>query len=161
MNPIRHLRRLAATLAALASALLAFAAAAPAAFASGPGPLPAGWSKHPPLPPGHIHQPVYQAPVPVPIHTVVVGGMPRWQIAPIEARAALLAAVLAVLADRARARAAAPDSRRRLSHDHGTTGQGGCAHPSVLAGGPRPSRQPIPRMPAGGRPGAAGAGCRR
>jgi hypothetical protein len=35
MNPVRHIRRLAAALAGLAGALLAFASAAPAAFASG------------------------------------------------------------------------------------------------------------------------------
>jgi hypothetical protein len=96
MNPIRHLRRLAA---ALAGALLAFAAAAPAAVASGLWPLPPGWSKHPPLPPRHIHQPVHQAPVPA--HTVVIGGMPGWQIALIAAGAALLAATAAVAVHRA------------------------------------------------------------
>jgi hypothetical protein len=98
MNPIRHIRRLAA---ALAGALLAFAAAAPAALASGPPPLPPGWNKHPPLPPGHIHQPVHQAPVPVPVHTVVIGGMPGWQIALIALGTALVAATAAVLVDRA------------------------------------------------------------
>jgi hypothetical protein len=41
--------------------------------------------------------------VPPAVHTVTVGGMPGWQIALIAAGAALLAAVLAVLADRARA----------------------------------------------------------
>ena len=41
--------------------------------------------------------------VPVPaIHTVVTGGMPGWQIALIAAGAAVVAAVIAVLADRAR-----------------------------------------------------------
>ena len=49
-----RIRRLAAALAGLAGALLAFATAAPAAFASGQRP--------PPLPPGHIHQPVHQPP---------------------------------------------------------------------------------------------------
>jgi hypothetical protein len=86
MNPIQHLRRLAAALAGLAGALLAFAAAAPAAFAV-PPPTP-GVSireKHPPLP----------------VHTVVIGGMPGWQIALIAFAAALLAATLAVLAERA------------------------------------------------------------
>jgi hypothetical protein len=70
---------------------------------SGPGPLPRppGWNKHPPLPPGHIHQPVHQAPVPVPVHTVVAGGMSGWQIALIAVGAALLAATVAVLVDRA------------------------------------------------------------
>jgi hypothetical protein len=105
MNLIRRLRRLAAALAALAalaSVLPAFAVAAPAAFASGqPPPLPPIREKHPPLPPGHIHQPVHQAPVPVPVHTVVVVGMPGWQIALIAVGAALLAATVAVLGYRA------------------------------------------------------------
>jgi hypothetical protein len=93
MNPIRHVRRLAATLAGLAGALLAFAAA-PAAFAD-PRPLPISplRDKHPPLPPTHAQQPVH-------VHTVVVGGMPGWQIALIALGAALLAAAVAVLADR-------------------------------------------------------------
>jgi hypothetical protein len=89
MNPIRHIRHVAGVLAGLAGALLAFAAAAPAAFASGPRPLPPGWNKHPPLP-AHFH-------------TVVMGGMPGWQITLIAAGAALLTATAAVLADRARA----------------------------------------------------------
>jgi hypothetical protein len=104
MNPIRHIRRLVAALAGLAGALLAFAAAAPAALASGPGPqVPPGRNKHPPLPPGHIHQPVHQAPVPIPVHTVVTGGTPGWQITVIAVGAALLAATAAVLVNRARA----------------------------------------------------------
>jgi hypothetical protein len=40
--------------------------------------------------------PVYQ------VHTVVVGGMPGWQIALIAVGAALVGAIIAVLADRAR-----------------------------------------------------------
>jgi len=88
-----HIRRLAAALAGLAGALLAFAAAAPAALASGRRP--------PPLPPGHIHQPVHQPLVPVPAHAVVIGGMPGWQIALIAAGAALAAAAVAILVDRA------------------------------------------------------------
>ena len=43
------------------------------------------------------------APTPPQVHTVIVGGMPGWQIALIAAGVALLAAVLAVIADRARA----------------------------------------------------------
>lgn len=50
----------------------------------------------------HIHQLVHQAPGPVPVHTVVVGGMPGWQIALIAVGAALVAATVAVLLDRAR-----------------------------------------------------------
>jgi hypothetical protein len=88
MNHIRHIRRVAATLATLAGALLAFAAAAPAALASGPGPLP--------LPP-----PIREKHPQVPVHTVVIGGMPGWQITLIAIAAALLAATLAVLVDQA------------------------------------------------------------
>ena len=51
----------------------------------------------------HIHQPVHQAPGPVPVHTVVVGGMPGWQIALIAAAATLAAAAVGVLVNRARA----------------------------------------------------------
>jgi len=61
-------------------------------------PLPP-WNKHPPLPLGHVVGPV----VKVPGQTVVTGGTPGWRIALIAAGAALLAAVLAVIADRARA----------------------------------------------------------
>jgi hypothetical protein len=105
MNATQYIRRFAATVAGLAGALLAFAAAAPAAFASGqPPPLPPPIrEKHPPLPLGHIHQPVHNIPAPVPVHTVVTGGMPGWQITLIAVGAALLAATVAVLLDRARA----------------------------------------------------------
>ncbi|HXZ72714.1 MAG TPA: hypothetical protein VEH31_17830 [Streptosporangiaceae bacterium] len=113
MAPIRHLRHVAGVLAGLACAWLGLAVAAPAAFAIaspppiGPPirekhpPLPPGWNRHSPLPLGHIHQPVHQAPVPVPVHTVVIGGMPGWQIALIAIGAALVAATVAVLVDRA------------------------------------------------------------
>ena len=87
MNRIRHIRRLAAWLTGLAGALLAFAGTAPAALARSAPPRPPGWNKHPPLPPGHILQ----------VHTVVVGGMPGWQIALIAIGAALLAATAAVV----------------------------------------------------------------
>jgi hypothetical protein len=111
MNPIGHIRRLIATLAGLACVWLGLAAAAPAAFAvrvppGGPAvttapPEPPGWNKHPPLPPGHIHQPVHLTPVRVPVHAVVIGGTPGWQIALIAIGAALFAATAAVLAYRA------------------------------------------------------------
>jgi hypothetical protein len=104
MNPIR---RLTAALAGLAGALLAFAAAAPAALAQQFPPRPPGWDKHPPLPPGHVTGPVIgpnRAGYPPISHvrTVVIGGMPGWQIALIAIGAALLAATVAVLLDRAR-----------------------------------------------------------
>jgi hypothetical protein len=113
MNPVRHIRRLAGVLAGLAAALLAFAAVAPAALASGrPLPLPPPIrEKHPPLPPGHVGGPALGPnragyPSISHVHTVVTGGMPGWQITLIAIGAALLAATVAVLLDRARARKA-------------------------------------------------------
>ena len=85
-RPFRPIRRLAGTLAALATALLAAAAVAPAAFAR-PAP-PAFGGGGTPLPT---------------VQTVVVGGMPGWQIALIAMAAALVAAAVAVFLDRARA----------------------------------------------------------
>jgi hypothetical protein len=87
-RPFRPIRRLASVLAALATALLATAAAAaPAAFAK-PVPLVPGRD-----PTRHL----------LPVQTVVVGGMPGWQIALIAIGAAVVAAAVAVLLDRARA----------------------------------------------------------
>ena len=109
MNRIQHIRRFAAAVAGVASALLAFAAAAPAALASGgPIPLPPVREKHPPLPPGHVVGPVLNPnragyPPISHVHTVVAGGMPGWQITLIAVGAALVAATVAVLFDRARA----------------------------------------------------------
>jgi hypothetical protein len=106
MNRIRHIRHVATALAGLACAWLGIVVAAPAAFAvpvppSGSGSAditlpaePPGWNKHPPLSPAHIHYPVR-------VPTVVIGGMPGWQIALIAIGAALIAASAAVLADRA------------------------------------------------------------
>jgi hypothetical protein len=85
MNPTHRIRRIAVLLSGLAAALLSFGATSPAAFAERVP--PAGGSG---------------TTVPAQAHTVVIGGMPGWQIALIAAGAALLAAVLAVLADRAR-----------------------------------------------------------
>jgi hypothetical protein len=99
MNPIRHIRRLAGVLAGLACAWLGLAVTAPAAFAgASPTPGPAGYITPGAEPPGW-HPPGYQAPLPV--HTVVIGGMPGWQIALIAIGAALLAATTAVLVYRA------------------------------------------------------------
>jgi hypothetical protein len=110
MNRIQYIRRFAAAVAGVASALLAFATAAPAALASGgpvPLPLPVR-EKHPPLPPGHVVGPVLNPnragyPPISHVHTVVTGGMPGWQITLIAVGAALVAATVAVLSDRARA----------------------------------------------------------
>ena len=97
MNPIRNVRRVAGVLAGLVSAWLGLALATPAAFAvTHPTPGPAGF-----LTPGGPGFPVPQPVPPVQVHTVVVGGMPGWQIALIAIGAALIAAIAAVLADRA------------------------------------------------------------
>ena len=93
MNRIRRIRRLAA---APAGVLLAFAGAAPAALAQQLPPRPPGWDRHSPLPPSHWDEPVN-----IPVRTVIIGGMPGWQIAVIAIGAALLAATAAVLLDRA------------------------------------------------------------
>ena len=82
MTRIRHIFT---ALATLAGALLALTAAAPAALAVR---VP---------PPGENAGPVQTPP---PAHTIVVGGMPGWQIALIAAAAALAAAAIAVLLDR-------------------------------------------------------------
>ena len=97
MNRIHRLRRVAVALTGLALTWLGLAVAAPAAFARiipAPGgmgsvPVSAGLATVPPS--GAVTV----------TRTVVVGGMPGWQTALIAAGAALLAAALAVLADRA------------------------------------------------------------
>ena len=83
MNRISRIRR---TLAVIVGALLVSAVAAPAAFAM-PEPPPGGSDGS-------------SAP---PVQVITVGGMPGWQIALIALGAALLAAVVTVLLDRARA----------------------------------------------------------
>jgi hypothetical protein len=98
MNRIRRICRSLAGLPRRAGALAASAAAVPAVAATAP-PLPPGWNHRPPMPLEYIFGPV----VKVPGRTVVTGGMSGWQIAMIAAGAALLAAVLTVIADRARA----------------------------------------------------------
>ena len=83
-----RIRRILTALATLAGALLAFTAASPAALAMR---VP---------PPGGTAGAVEARPQ---VHTVVVGGMPGWQITLIAAGAALAAAAVALLLDRARA----------------------------------------------------------
>jgi hypothetical protein len=107
MNGIHPIRRVAGVLAGLACAWLGLAVAAPAAFAVGPPPPvgPGGYiipsaeppirEPHPLLPYGHWTGPVSK----VPVHTVVAGGMPGWQIALIAVGAALVAATVAVIVD--------------------------------------------------------------
>jgi hypothetical protein len=82
------MNRILAALATLAGALVAATAAAPAALAV-----------HVP-PPGGAGAALTAPPQ---VHTVVIGGMPGWQITLIAAGAALTGAALAVLLDRARA----------------------------------------------------------
>jgi len=96
MNPIRHIRRIAAVLAALAGVLVALAAA-PAALAQvvPPGPQ----SRYDLWTPASPHH----ALVPASSHAAAAIGTPGWQIALIAIGAALLAATVAVLAGRARA----------------------------------------------------------
>ena len=92
MNPLKHIRRFATALAGLAGALVAFGAT-PAFAMHEP---PPGFGS------GVTTSPVGATTTPVEVHTVVVGGMPGWQIALIAVVAALLAATVAVLLDRAR-----------------------------------------------------------
>ena len=90
MNPLKRIRRFAAVLAGLAGAVVAFGATP--AFATLP----------PPDGPGVRTSHSGTITPPVEVHTVVIGGMPGWQIALIAVVAAVLAATLAVLVDRAR-----------------------------------------------------------
>ncbi len=88
MSTIRRITRPVTRLAAAAVALLAGLLAAPAAFAS----------EAPPPGLGDTSTPA----APAVVHTVTVGGTPGWQIALFMVAAAILAAVVAVLADRMR-----------------------------------------------------------
>ena len=96
-----RIRRIFAALVTLAGALLAFTAASPAALASRVPP-PGEWA-------GPVSEVIRTAPwpkTPIPpappqVHTVVVGGTPGWQITLIAAGAALAAAAVALLVDRA------------------------------------------------------------
>lgn len=84
---MNRIRRITVLLAALTASLLTFAPAAFATRVPAPGQLGGHPVKHAPVILAHIH-------------TVIVGGMPGWQITLITAGTALLAAALAVLADR-------------------------------------------------------------
>jgi hypothetical protein len=84
MNPVRHIRRTAAALVGLAAMLLVALGATPA-FAR----------LEPDQGAGYVAPASYQA------RTIAAGGMLGWQIALIAVGAAVLAAALAVLADRA------------------------------------------------------------
>jgi hypothetical protein len=79
-----YISRITVMLAGCAGAVLAVSTTTPPAYATLPPPVPGGTKA-----------------VPSPaVHTIVIGGMPGWQITIIAAGAALLAAVLAVIADR-------------------------------------------------------------
>jgi hypothetical protein len=93
---MNRIQRCLAVVAGLGGTLLALTAAAPAALATIPDP-------------GGGPAPRPQPSIP----TVVTGGMPGWQITLIALGAALLAAALAVLLDRA-------SSRRRAAPRSGT-----------------------------------------
>jgi hypothetical protein len=88
MRTIKSLSRLGVVLASLAVLAVGFASGASASTAMIPGGGGGGSAPDP-------------APVTV-VHTVVVGGMPGWQIALIAAVAALVTACAAVLVERAR-----------------------------------------------------------
>lgn len=86
MKPMRTIRRLACIVAGLATAGLALGTASPEAFAYR-------------LPPQG--GPGTPARAPAQVHTIVTGGTPGWQIVLIAIAAAVLAAVLALVLDRA------------------------------------------------------------
>ncbi len=96
MNPIRRIRRIrriAAVLAGLAAGLVAFGVTPAFARIVPPPDVPIITGGLAPAPPVQ--------PATTVTRTVLVGGMPGWQIALIAAGAALLAAAVAVLAYRA------------------------------------------------------------
>jgi glycerol uptake facilitator-like aquaporin len=88
MTTIRRMFRSATRVAIAAAALLGAIIAAPAAFAT-EVPMPGRGDAN-------------TTAVPVTVHTVTVGGTPGWQIALFIVATAVLAAVIAVLADRMR-----------------------------------------------------------
>jgi hypothetical protein len=89
MRTIKSLSRLGVVLAGLAAVAVSFASAASASTAV----IPVGGGSGAPAPDA--------GPVTV-VHTVVVGGMPGWQITLIAVVAALATAFAAVLVERAR-----------------------------------------------------------
>jgi hypothetical protein len=89
MRTIKNLGRLGVVLASLAVVAVGFASGASAST----GVIPVGGGSGAPAPdPGSVTV----------VHTVVVGGMPGWQIALIAVAAALVTAAAAVLVERAR-----------------------------------------------------------
>ena len=92
MSTIKSLSQLGAVLASLAVIAVSFASSALASTSVVPVPGSGGGGAGPDGTP---------APVTV-VHTVVVGGMPGWQIALIAVVAALFTAIAAVLVERSR-----------------------------------------------------------
>ena len=90
MSTIKNLSRLGAVLASLAIIAVSLASSASASTSMFPEPGSDGGTG-----------PVTPAPVTV-VHTVIVGGMPGWQIALIAVVAALFTAIAAVLVERSR-----------------------------------------------------------
>jgi hypothetical protein len=86
MNRIHPIRRLAGLLTGLAATVLALTAASPAALAVNVPP-PGGGA-------GTVQPPPQ-------VHTIVTGGLPGWQITLIAIAAAIIAAAVAVIVDRA------------------------------------------------------------
>ena len=86
---MNHPRRIAAILTGLVAVLVT--SAGTPAFAT----LPPGSPKHQPVPPGQAGSVSH-------LHSVLAGGTPGWQIALIALTAALVAATVAVILDRAR-----------------------------------------------------------
>ena len=107
MNRIRYLRPFIATLAGLSGALLAFLVVAPAALATqrphaGPRVISPSPGMTYTVPIGGTPGTPLISPPPAVTHTVTTGGLPGWQITLITVAAALFAATIAVLLDRAR-----------------------------------------------------------
>jgi hypothetical protein len=95
MSTIKSLSRLGAVLVSLAIIAVSLASSASASTSMFPEPGSEGGTG--PVTPA----PVTPAPV-TEVHTVVVGGMPGWQIALIAVVAALVTAIAAVLVERSR-----------------------------------------------------------
>ncbi len=97
MTHMQHVRRLVGILTGLAASLVAAIAIAPSAFAMVDPPPGGPLSRFEPQPVANLQHPQ----VPVHTHTAIAIGMPGWQIALIAVGAAIVAAALAVLLDRA------------------------------------------------------------
>lgn len=97
MTHMQHVRRFVGILTGLAAALVAAIAIAPSAFAMVDPPPGGPLSRFEPQPVANLKHPQ----VPVHTHTAIAIGMPGWQIALIAVGAAIVAAALAVLLDRA------------------------------------------------------------